>query len=813
MQHLMQDLRHALRAVRKSPGFAATAVLTLALSIGANTALFSVVSGVLLNPLPYPGAGHLAALYQVAPGYDRASMSYPNFLDWQRASRTFASMAIFRGQDYNFSVSAQTQRVSGSMVSADYFRTLGQTPVVGRDFTPTDDRPGGAPVVILGGGFWERAFGSSRSVVGTTVRLNDVPYTVIGVMPAAFTFRGVQQDVYVPIGQWTDRSFLDRGTEVSTHAVGRLKTGVTFAQATADMDAVAANLTKAYPEADKQLGIVVVPLKQDIVGSVRPYLLVLLGAVGFLLLIACANVANLLLARATGRTREFAIRGALGAGQGRLVRQLLTESAVLAVSGGAIGLALAYWGTGEVLRVLPSALPRASDVQIDGRVLAFTIVVSVATGVVFGLAPALTTSRVDLNEVLKQSGRGGSAARHRTQRGLVALEIALALMLLVGAGLMGRTLQALWRVDLGFRPDHAITFILSLPATPLTTSAQTRARVRAFDTTIRGVPGIEAASVMLGSVPMLHDTSLPFWIEGTAKPSDINDMPQVMCYFVEAGFRQAMGLRLLRGRFVTDQDNEHSPIVVDVDDDFARQYFPNENPIGQRMNISGFDVQATVVGVVAHVKQYRVDTDPTSAVEAQAYYPFMQIPEKIMPLVADAVEVVLRTRGDPTSVMPAVRVAVHRFEPQDVVYRVQTVDALVSHSYATRTLTMLLLTIFAVLALLLACVGIYGVVAYLVRHRAREIGIRVALGAGRGNILRLVIGEGLRMAAVGTAAGAIGAIALTRLMTAELFGVSPHDPVTFVAVAGILVFVAVFACYWPAREALRVDPIVALKSE
>ncbi len=813
MMAVTRELRHALRVLRTSPGFAAMAVLTLALGIGANTALFSVVSGVLLDPLPYPHSERLAALYEVAPGFDRAPMSYPNFLDWQHMSRTFASMAIYRSQDYDFSASDRRQRVSGSMVSADYFRTLGQTPIVGRDFTAADDRRGAAPVVILGGAFWESEFGSSRSAVGSTVTLNGVPYSVVGVMPPGFTFRGMRHDVYVPIGQWTDPSFRDRGVEVSTHAVGRLGAGVTFAQAKADMDGVARNLAEAYPNADKQLGIAVVPLKQDIVGNVRPYLLVLLGAVGFLLLIACANVANLLLARATGRARELAVRGALGASQGRLVRQLLMESAVLTAGGAVVGLALAYWGTGEVLRVLPAALPRAADVRIDGRVLVFTTAVSVLAGLLFGLAPALAMARVNLHEVLKQSGRSVSPARQRTQRSLVSVEIALALMLLVGAGLMIRTLRALWKVDLGFRPDHAITFVLSLPSGPGTTSAQTRARVRAFDATVRGVPGVEAASAMLGSVPMLHASSLPFWIEGRPEPTDLHAMPQTMCFLVEGGFRRAMGVRLERGRFVTDRDDEHAPIVVDIDEAFARKYFPNENPIGHRLNLRGFDVQAEIVGVVGHVKQYRVDNDPASAVEAQIYYPFMQIPEKIMPLVADAVGVVLRTRGDPAPVMTAVRAAVRRSEPEDVIYRVETVGAAVAHSYATRTLTMLLLSAFGLLALLLACVGIYGVVAYLVRQRVREIGVRVALGAERADIRRLVVGEALRMAGIGAVAGGLGAFALTRVMAAELFGVSPLDPVTFVAVACVLVSVTVMASWWPAREALRVDPITALKYE
>jgi predicted permease len=813
MNTLLHDLRYAIRALLKSPGFAATAVLTLALGIGANTALFSVVNGVLLSPLAYPDAGQVTAIYEDAPGFDKAPISYLNFLDWQRQSQTFSSMAIYRNQDYNFTGAEQAEHLSGNMVSADFFRTLGQSPVIGRDFAAADDHPGAAPIVILGGGFWQRRFGSSPSVLGKVITLNGAPHTVVGVIPPAFTFYGPQRDVYTPIGQWTDVSFRDRSVEVSAHAVGRLKPGVSLAQAKADMDAVARNLAAAYPAADKKLGITLVPMKQDLVGNIQPFLIVLLAAVGFLLLIACANVANLLLARSIGRSREFAIRAALGASQTRVIRQLLTESALLAALGGALGLALAFGGTKAVLTLLPAALPRAADVAIDAHVLLFTLGTSLFAGLLFGLAPALKSSRTDLQEVLKQSGRGSSGARHRLQHVFVAAEVALALVLLVGAGLMLRSLQALWRVDPGFNPGHAITFTLSLAASPKTTSAETRARLRRFDAIMRSVPGVEAVSVTLGSRPMIHDSSLPFWIDGDAKPATLRDMPQVMFYLVEAGFQPAMGITLERGRFVTAQDDEHSPLVVDIDDAFARTYFPNQNPIGRRINIASFDVQAEIVGVVGHIRQWRLDADPKSAVEAQLLYPFMQLPEKMMPLVANAVAVVLRTHGDPAAVMSSVRTVTNAFEPGDVVYAVQTMDDVIANSYAARRLSMMLLGVFAALALILACVGIYGVISYLVGQRTREIGVRIALGAQRAEVMRLVVGQGARMALVGAAIGTVAALGLARLMTAQLFGVSAHDPLTFAGTAILLMLVAIGACYIPARRAMRVDPIVALRHE
>jgi predicted permease len=391
--------------------------------------------------------------------------------------------------------------------------------------------------------------------------------------------------------------------------------------------------------------------------------------------------------------------------------------------------------------------------------------------------------------------------------------VALALVLLVGAGLMLRSLQALWRVDPGFNPSHAITFSLSLASTPNTTSADTRARLRRFDAAMTAVPGVDAVSVTLGSRPMIHDTALPFWIEGQPKPATLHDMTQAMCYLVEAGFRQAMGVTLQRGRFVTAQDDEHAPLVIDVDDVFARTYFPGQNPIGRRINIGAFDVQAVIVGVVGHIKQWRLDADPKAAVEGQIYYPFMQLPEKLMPLATNGVAVVLRTHGDPAAVMNAVRIAVHETEPGDIVYAVQTMDDVIATSFASRRLSMILLTVFAGLALILACVGIYGVIAYLVGQRTREIGVRIALGAQRADVMRLVLGLGVRMALAGAVAGTVAALALTRLMAAQLFGVSAHDPLTFAGVAMLLVIVAIAACYIPALRATRVDPMTAMRIE
>ncbi|MGH9742537.1 MAG: ABC transporter permease [Candidatus Acidiferrum sp.] len=813
MRILLQDLRYALRMLLKSPGFAAIAVLTLAVGIGANTALFSVVNGVLLNPLPYPQANQLVTVYARTSGVDKGTLTYLNFLDWQRDTRTLSSMALYRHEDYNFTGTLQSERLNGYMISASFFSTLGVNPVLGRTFRPEEDRSGAGPVVILSGGFWKSEFGSSPDVIGKPVVLNGASYTIVGVIPASFAIYGQVPDIYVPVGQWTDPSFLDRRISVSSHAFGRISPGVTLAQAQADMDGIARNLAAAFPVADKDVGITLVSMKEDIVGNVQPFLLVLLAAVGFLLLIACANVANLLLARAMARSHEFAIRSALGASQIRVIRQLLTESILLAGFGGAFGLLLAFWGTKAVLGVLPGALPRASEISLDSRVLFFTLALSLFTGIVFGLAPALKSSRANLQQILQESGRGSSGVRHRLQGVFVAVELAMALVLLVGAGLMVRSLAALWRVNPGYNPSHAITFSVSLPASPTTTSAETRARLRHFDDKLLSIPGVEAVSVTLGSRPMIHDSSLPFWIEGQPKPANDNDEHQAMFYLVEGGFQQAMGITLERGRFVTPQDNENTPVVIDIDDAFARTYFPNENPIGHRINLEQFNERAEIVGVVGHIKQWGPGGDAQSAIEAQFFFPFMQLPEKLMPMVANAVAVVLRTHGDPTAIMNPVRHAVEDLDPREVIYNVQTMDAVLSNSFAARRLSMILLGVFSAIALVLACVGIYGVISYLVGQRTHEIGVRVALGAQSRDVLRLILAHGASMALLGVVIGLAAALALTRLMANQLFGVSAHDPLTFSGVAVLLMIVAVAACYIPARRATRVDPIVALRHE
>ncbi len=812
MHSLRGDLLYGLRTWRKSPGVAAIATLTLTLGIGATTALFSAVNGILLDPLPYPHSEELAAIFENRPGDTRSPAIYLNFLDWERENRTFSSMAIYRNQDYNVSGLGEALRVSGYMVSAGFFPTLGANPILGRTFRKEDDRIGAAPVVMLGGGFWGREFGG-ENVIGRPLTLNGTLYTIIGVIPAGFRFYGQERDVYTPIGQWDDPSFLDRRISVSARVFGRLRPGVSLAEARGNMEAVAAHLAEAYPAADKGAGVTLLSMKDDMVGNVRPILATLLAAAGFLLLIACANVANLLLARSTSRAREFAVRTALGASGMRLVRQLLTESALVAVAGGALGVTLAFGAVAGARAALAAVLPRPENIAIDERVLWFAAAVTLLTAVLSGAAPALRGGRANIEAALREGGRNATGRRHGLQKLLVAAEVALAVILLTGAGLMLRSLAALLRVDPGYNPNHAITFSLSLPSTGATTPAETRARLRQFDDRMRAIPGVRAVSVTLGSRPMIHDSSLPFWIEGRPKPASDNDMPAAMFYLVEPGFQQAMGITLRRGRFVSPQDNEDAPLVIDIDEAFARMHFPNEDPIGKRVNLTQFNVQAEIVGVVGHVQQWGPGGGPKGALQAQFFYPFMQLPPKLMRLAAGGVAVVLRTEGNPADVMKQVRRAVQQMDPRQVIYGVQTMDGVIAGALAPRRLSWALLGIFAGLAALLSAVGIYGVVSFAAGQRRNEIGVRMALGAQRADVIRLVLAEGAAMAFAGALIGIAGAFVLTGWISNQLFGVAPHDPLTFAAAPVILAAAALLACYIPAWRAAKSDPVRALRFE
>jgi predicted permease len=819
MQTLLQDLRYSLRMLARNAGFTIVAVLTLTLGIGANTAIFSVINGVLLQPLPYRDPGRLVIIGEKTPEFDMMSVSYPNFLDWQKESRSFESLGALRWTAYDLTGSGTPEHVNARMVSSGFFSTLGITPLRGRDFEAQEDRVGANRVAMISGGLWKRRFGARSDVIGKPITLSGQGYTVIGVIPADFRLFDMA-DVYTLIGQWDDLLARSREAHPGIRAVGRLKPGVTRDQALAEMNNLAAQLAQTYPKSNAHHGVNLRPLAQEIVGDVRPALLVLLGAVGFVLLIACANVANLLLARSTARRREMAIRAAIGASQGRMIRQLLTESVLLALAGGALGLLLARWGTQAVVAAIPGGLPRMENIGVDTWVLAFTLALSVATGVIFGLVPALQISRLDLHTTLQEGSRGSAGGQNGLRSALVVGEVAASLVLLVGAGLMLKTMWQLSRVNPGLNPRNLLTFSVGLSPANRATPDRIRTAYRQLTESIQALPGVQAAG-MVDDVPLTgSDSELPFWVSGRPRPNSQSEMLWALNYDVSPGYLRAMGIPLLRGRFISDADTKGSTPVVVIDEVMAKSLFPQQDPIGQSIRISvpeglgpGLDQPLGIVGVVGHVKHFGLATDASSKIQYQVYLPFKQLPDQIMPMVASFITMMVRTTADPLSVVSGVRRLVSEGGGDQPVFDVRTMELIVSDSVAGRRFSMLLLGVFAGLAMALAAVGIYGVISYTATQRTHEIGIRMALGAERTDVLRMVVGHGLRLSLIGVGAGLAAALGLTRLMSSMLYGVRPTDIVTFVAVSLLLSGVAILASYVPARRATKVDPMVALRYE
>jgi len=819
MDTLLKDIRYTLRQLRKNPGFALVTVVTLALGIGVNTVIFSVVNGVLLSPLPFPNPEQLVSVHENKVNFEGGSISYPNFRDWQKENHTFSSLAIARQYSFSLVGAGDAEQVNGEFVSSDFFSILGVNPVLGRNFAAGEDEIGAGPIALISAGLWQRKFGSAGDILGKSITLDAKDYTIVGVIPASFHLQipGFRDaEAFVPIGQWSNPLLLKRGAGLGIHGIGRLKSGVTLAQARADMDAVSRNLEAAFPDADKGISAQLVPLKQTMVGRrTRSFLTVLLVAVGFVLLIACANVANLLLARSTGRTREFAVRATLGATRSRVMRQLLTESVLLATAGGVFGVLLAAWGTQAALGVLPDALPRAEQIGLDWHVLLFTTAISLLAGILFGMAPALRISQPDLHEQLKEGGRGASGTRHRAQGTFVVIQMGLAVVLLIGAGLTIRSLMRLWSIDPGFNPHNVLTFGVSLPPAMLHAPPDTiRAAFRAFDAKVAQIPGVRGVSQVWGALPFGYDDEQLFWLEGQAKPATDNDMNWAIDYIVEPDYLATMGIPLERGRFFTAQDNEHSPLVVVVDDVFAQKYFPQQDPVGKHIYLKWEGGQlAEIVGVVGHAKQWGLATDDQESLRSELYLACMQMPEDFISMAPSGSLAVVRSDSASAGLADAVRRASKEMSSQQVIFGTQTMDSMIAQSLASRRFSMILLLVFALLALVLASIGIYGVVSYVVAQRSHEIGLRMALGARRLDILSLILQGGGKLAVGGVAAGLAAALGLTRLMGSLLYGVSAVDPLTFGAVAILLTLVALAACYIPARRAARVDPMVALRYE
>jgi putative ABC transport system permease protein len=799
---VFQDLRYGVRMLLKNPGFTFIAVLTLSLGIGANTAIFSIVNAVLLRPFPYQEPERLVMLQERVSSVG-FSPSYPNFADWRDQSTAFASMAAVRGNEsFNFTGAGDPERLQGRIVSAGFFSTLGIQPLLGRDFLAEDDRPGATPAAILSYGFWQRRFGADESVIGKQLTLNNQSFTVVGVTASNFQF-GAEVDVSVPIGLSAER-FRARGSDPGTDVVARLKPNLSQQQAETELNLIAARLEEQYPESNKGRRVLLTPLHESFVGNVRQPLLILLGAVGLVLLIACANVANLLLVRSSTRQKEMAVRVALGAYRWRIIRQLLTESILLAALGTALGILLAFWGTRFIASQLPDGIPRLQEAQVDARVLVFTLVVSLLTGLLFGLGPALQVSRPNLTEGLKEGDRGSSGRRQRLRSVLVVGEVALTLTLLVGAGLLLQSFRRVLQVDPGFKAHNLLTMQVSVNNPD---GQQVANFFEQLQQKVRNLPGVKAVAVSNG-LPFGVANFPTFIIEGREvtenKPSGIR-------YTVSPDYFQTLGIELIKGRIFTAQDTPNTPAVVIVDEVLVERYFPNEDPMGKRLKQSPTSPGLEIVGIVRHVEPNSLDRQgPTPA---QFYLSFNQIPAERLPGSVRRINLLTRTKVEPASLASAVRGEVAALNKDQAVFNVRTMAEIVSQSVAPRRFSMMLLTVFAVVALVLASIGIYGMMSYAVAQRTREIGVRMALGAQSGSVLRLVMGQGMKLALAGVTVGLIASVALSRTIKNLLFGVSATDPATFAAIALLLVLVALLACWIPARRATRVDPMIALRHE
>jgi putative ABC transport system permease protein len=799
---LWQDVRFGARILLKQPGFTLIAVLTLALGIGANTAIFSIVNAVLLRPFPYQAPERLVILQEhyTAGGF---SPSYPNFVDWRAQNTVCSSMsAVRQNESFNLTGAGEPERLQGRRVSAEFFSTLGVQPLVGRDFLAEEDRAGATPAVILSYGLWQRRFGNDPGVVGKQLTLNLQSYTVVGVTPPDFQF-GAEADVTVPIGLQAER-FRARGADPGADVVARLKPNVSVQQAETGLNLIAARLEQQYPESNKNRRVRVTPLHERFVGDVRQPLLILLGAVGLVLLIACANVANLLLVRASARQKEMAVRVALGASRGAIIRQLLTESLLLAALGAVLGSLLAFWGTSLIAAQLPDGIPRLDEARVDARVLGFTLAVSLLTGLLFGLAPALQASRPNLTEGLKEGDRGSSGRRQRLRSVLVVGEVALTLTLLVGAGLLIQSFRRLLAVDTGFRAQNLLAMRLSVNNPD---GQQVANFFEQLHQNVRNLPGVRSVAVSDG-LPFGRDVNHPaFIIEGrpvTAKKGFGQR------YAVSPDYFQTMGIALLNGRVFTAEDTRDSPLVIVIDEMLAQQYFPNEDPIGKRLKQGPDTPSLEIVGVVRHVEPYGLDSQ---SVVAQFYTNFNQISWQGRPGSTRSINLLVRTEVEPLGLATAVRAQVSALNKDQAVFNVRTMEQIVAQSVATRRFSMLLLTLFAVVALGLASLGIYGLMSYAVAQRTREIGVRMALGASRRDVLKLVVRQGMKLTLIGVALGLVASLALTRTMKNLLFNVSATDPATFAAIALLLIAVALLACFVPARRATKVDPLVALRCE
>jgi predicted permease len=789
--------------------------MALALGIGANTCIFSVINGVLLKPLEYKDPDRLVRLWEKWGSFDKASLAYPNFKDWREQNDSFEKLAAYRGTGMNLTGSDAAERIQGLQVTSDFLSVLGAAPALGRDFTEEDDHPGATLTAIISDQLWATHFGRDASIMGKSVSLSGESYQVIGVLPPDFhysdEYHSENAGIFVPIAA-KKAGFLDhRAWHPGIRGIARLRRDVSLARARSDMQAVADQLAEQYPDTNKGRGVAMLTLYEASVGNVRTLLLLLLAAVALVLLIACANVANLMLVRAASRQKEIGIRLALGASRFRIARLLITESILTGLVGGGLGLLAASWGTALTIKALPGALPRTGEIRIDTRVLMFTLAASLLTGVLFGLAPALQTSSPDLNDVLKEGGRTGTAGKQKLRAGLIIAEVAVALLLLIGAGLVIRSVAILQDVNPGFNPKNVVAMDVSLSPTAYSEPSKTTNLFVSLLDRIRSLPGVQAAATTdllpLGG----GDSELFFYVTERPKPPE-SELPLAMAYHTSPGYFEAMRIPLLKDRYFDERDDSKSQRMMVVDENLARQFFPEEDPIGKQITVHpsiDISVVAQICGVVGHVKQENLDTALGSGVSPQFYLSTLQVSDTL----GYATVVVRATSGDPTALVPAIRAQLAALDRDQPISNVRTLQQAMNERISNRRFALILLGIFAVLALALASIGIYGVMSYSVAQRTREIGIRMALGAARSQVLRLVVGDAARLALIGVGIGAVAAFVLTRFMSAILYGISAADPLTFAVLSLFLTGVALLAGYVPARRAMKVDPVTALRYE
>jgi putative ABC transport system permease protein len=807
METFWQDLRFGFRQLLAKPGFTAIAVLSLALGIGANTAIFSLVDAVLLRPLPFRDPDRLVMVWEDASkiGFPRNTPAPANYADWKAQNQVFEDMAAINWRTYNLTDEGEPEKVEAQGVTANLFHLLGVKPELGRVFTQEEDKPDGNKVALISHGLWQRRFGGDPALVGKEILLDGQKHTVIGVAPPGFQFLSKETSLWVPMA-FSPQELTNRGGHYLT-VVARMKPGVELQEARADIAAITQRINRDYPTPGFELGSVVISLREQLAGGVRPALITLLVAVGFVLLIACANIANLLLSRGAARYREIALRAALGAGRNRIVRQLLTESILLAVAGGVSGLLFAWSSFSFLKQIIPGGMALNAGVRIDARVFGFTLLLSLLTGIIFGLAPALQAAKVDLNEALKQGGgRAGTGVGHRRLRSaMVVIEVALALVLLVGAGLLIQAFLRLRALDIGVNTDNVLTLRTALPGNKYGELPKRDAFYRQVLERVRALPGVVSAGYTTAAPLTWKGGTNSFTVEGRAQgPGQDAQNRQIT-----TGYMETMGVKLRQGRFFDDHDDVQSQPVAIINETMARQFWPGENALGKRFKIDRDGAQInwiTIVGIVGDIKEMGLE----APAKAEMFFPYQQRPQMLWNMPRD---LMARVTGDPMSVAAAARQAVWSVDRSQPVSNIRTMDGILAEEVAQRRIGMTLLAAFAALALALASLGIYGVLSYSVSQRTQEIGVRMALGAGRKDVLRIVIADGMRLAMAGVAIGLGASFALTRLMAGLLFGVSATDPTTFAGITLLLITVALVACFIPARRAMKVDPMIALRCE